>query len=243
MIKKLDDGTQWIKATYWTGEELQGIWEVTYKIDGIRAIRGVDGNYYSRSSKPVLHTELATLTDMEIFLGDWNTTSSRVNTKDGEPIPPQFFYSLAPIDKRLFVGTVSNPTSESIQEMLKTALNQGYEGLVLRKANKWLKVVPEKHIDIKILDIVEGKGKYSGVAGSIDTKLGNVGSFALQPEMTDLEFRKELLVNKEKYLGMVIEVGYREYTSKGCLRFPKLLRLRPDKNYEDPINETPHRGD
>lgn len=238
MIKKLDDGTQWIKATYWEGEQLTGTWEVTYKIDGIRAIRGVDGNYYSRSSKPVLHTELATLADMEIFLGDWNTTSSRVNTESGDPIPPQYFYSLNPIDERLIVGMVSNPTSETIQQMLKTALNQGYEGLVLRSSNKWLKVVPEKHTDIRILNILEGKGKYAGVAGSIVTKLGNIGSFALQPGFSDKEFRKELLTNKAKYIGAICEVGYRELTGSGCFRFPKMLRLRLDKDYEDIQNET-----
>ena len=32
MLKELNDGTSYIKATYWKGEDLEGIWLATYKI-------------------------------------------------------------------------------------------------------------------------------------------------------------------------------------------------------------------
>ena len=46
MLKELNDGTSYIKATYWKGEDLEGIWLATYKIDGIRCIRGKDNKIY-----------------------------------------------------------------------------------------------------------------------------------------------------------------------------------------------------
>ena len=51
--------------------------------------------------------------------------------------------------------------------------------------------------------------------------------------MADMEFRKELYDNKDKYIGKIIQVGYREITVNGKFRFPRLVRLRLDKDYED----------
>lgn len=234
MIKELKDGTKWIKAKYYEGGDLKGIWTATFKIDGIRCIRGSDGKIYSRDSKPLKHTECMKGNDCEFYHKNWNTSVSILSTEEDTIIPtPDMFYSLDPIDERLYIGLLDNPTETDIHNMLLNALTMGYEGLVLRQNSKWLKVVPVKYADIFIQDIKEGEGKYKGLAGSIITSLGSVGSFELQEGMTDKQFRKELLDNKAKYIGKVAQIGYRELTCTGKFKFPKLARLRLDKDYED----------
>ena len=55
MQKTLTDGTQYTKATYWEEKDLSGVWLATYKIDGLRLIRGKDNKIYSRDSKEAIH--------------------------------------------------------------------------------------------------------------------------------------------------------------------------------------------
>lgn len=233
MISTLKDGTQWIKATYWDDKDLKGKWLFTYKIDGVRCIRNKDGQVCTRDTKPVNHLNDLQVTDHEFFYKDWNTSISILHRRESPIKPTQdMLYSLNPIDPRLVIGTVNNPNRYYIQYQLELALNKGYEGLVLRQGNKWIKVVPEKFADVFILNISKGNGKYADVAGTITTTRGKVGSFELQGAMSDIEFRKELLDNREKYIGRVAQIGYRELTKNGKFRFPRLVRLRFDKDYE-----------
>ena len=92
---------------------------------------------------------------------------------------------------------------------------------------------PTKSADIRINKIIEGKGKYAGVAGSIETNWGNVSSFKEQPDMGDIEFRRKIFLNQKDYIGKIIQVEYRELTEDRKLRFPSLVRIRDDKDYED----------
>lgn len=238
--KTLKDGTQWEKAKYYEGGDLKGTWLVTYKIDGCRLIRGKDNKVYSRDSKECIHDlSKFKFKDAEFFCKDWNTSVSILHTQENNiPITQDMFYELTQgqEDPRLILGRVTNPTEQSIKALLKQALCLKHEGLVLRLLGskpKWLKVVPTRYTDVRITNIREGKGKYAGVAGSLETQWGNVGSFELQPNMTDIEFRKELLLNKDKYIGKIAQVAYREITKNYVLKFPRLSRIRDDKDYED----------
>lgn len=238
--KILDDGTKWVKAQYWDETPLKGIYIASYKIDGIRCIRGKDGLVYSRKSEPIKHhLERFSFTDAEFFVKDWNTTASMLNSDKtpDEAFKQEMFYELSPdfLDGRLTIGKVVDPTIETINALLKQALELKYEGIVLREVarNNWIKVVPEKFADVRITDITEGNGKNAGMAGAIVTDYGNVGSFKTQNGMSDAELRTELWKNKKKYIGSIIQVGYRELTVNKKFRFARLARLRPDKNYED----------
>lgn len=239
-VKVLADGTEWTKATYWEGGDLKGTWLATYKIDGLRLIRGKNNKIYSRDSKEAIH-DLAKFkfNDAEFFYKDWNTSVSILHTQEETiPITQDMFYELSQgnEDPRLVIGRLVDPTEETINALLKKALLLKHEGIVLRflgSKNKWLKVVPTRYADVRITNIYEGKGKYAGVAGSLETQWGNVGSFELQSNMTDIEFRKELLLNKDKYIGKIAQVAYREITKNYALKFPRLSRIRDDKDYED----------
>lgn len=232
-IKTLKDGTTWTKAEYWNGKDLKGEWQASIKIDGVRCIRGADGKMYSRDSKPIMHTECCPYNDAEFFYRNWNTSISILHTeKETEKVIPNWFYSLDPLDLRLDLGKYTNPNAITINALMEDVLAQGYEGVVLRQGAKWIKVVPTKYADVRIVDIKEGHGKYDGMAGSIITTCGSVGSFEYQG-MPDPEFRKELLEHKDQYLGKIIQVAYREFTPNRVFKFPRMVRIRIDKEYED----------
>ena len=241
MLKELNDGTSYIKATYWKGEDLEGIWLATYKIDGIRCIRGKDNKIYSRDSKEMLHhLEKFNFNDAEFFFKNWNTSLSILSTEEETiPITQDMFYHLDNMhpDPRITIGKLVNPTKATIKALLKKALELGHEGIVLRSVNQlkptWIKVVPVRYADVRIITIKEGTGKYKGMAGSIITKYGNVGSFNLQEGYTDPEFRQFLWNNRESFKNKIIQVAYREKTCTGKLKFPRLARIRYDKNEED----------
>ena len=177
MLKELNDGTSYIKATYWKGEDLEGIWLATYKIDGIRCIRGKDNKIYSRDSKEMLHhLEKFNFNDAEFFFKNWNTSLSILSTEEETiPITQDMFYHLDNMhpDPRITIGKLVNPTKSTIKALLKKALELGHEGIVLRSINQlkptWIKVVPVRYADVRIITIKEGTGKYKGMAGSIDT--------------------------------------------------------------------------
>ena len=234
MIKELTDGTPFIKALYWEGGNLKGTWQFTIKIDGVRAIRNKNGEVVSRDSKPLFHLDSFEFNDAEIYYKNWESSVSLVRTQ-GETevkITQDMVYNLDPIDSRLVLGVFTDPTEDRILDLMNQCIRNGYEGLVMRQGDRWLKAVPTKYADIRVTGIKEGKGKYKGMAGSLTTNYGSVGSFELQAGFTDPEFRKYILDHKDIIVGSIIQVGYREKTKDGKLRFPRLCRLRFDKDYE-----------
>lgn len=233
--KSLKDGTSWEKATYYKGGNLKGVWLATYKIDGCRLIRGKDNKVYSRDSKESVH-DLSNFrfNDAEFFYKDWSTSTSILRTKEETiPITQDMFYELTQgqEDPRLIIGRVVDPTEETIQALLTRALSNGYEGVVLRflgSKPRWIKVVPVRYADIRINKIIEGNGKLKGMVGTIETDWGDVGSFK-----QDYQFRKWLWEHRKEYIGKIIQVSYREASKENKLRFPVLVRIRDDKDYED----------
>ena len=76
-IKELTNGTKWTKAEYFKEKDLKGVYLATYKIDGLRVIRGNDGKIYSRNSKECKHNlERFNFQDAEFYYKDWSTSSS-----------------------------------------------------------------------------------------------------------------------------------------------------------------------
>lgn len=213
-----------IKAKGWNGKALKGEWEVTTKIDGVRMLRDEEGNPVSRSGKPLYNLQdvPAEVTDAEIFLDDWETSVSRVRTKDGEPVTLDMVYSIDPVDPRLVNNSVADPLPEIITDMLAVAVACGWEGLVLRQGNTWLKVKTVETYDVEIEDLVEGSGKCKGMLGAMVTSMGKVGT-----GFTDA-MRKEYW-DMPDLVGTIIEVECMELTKDGKFRHPRFKRLRFDK--------------
>jgi len=114
----------------------------------------------------------------------------------------------------------------------------GYEGIMLKdknakyerkRTNAWCKVKDVLTIDVEVIDVVEGTGKYKGMVGALVCKDENGTVFYVGSGLSDSQ-RKEWWLNKNKIIGKVIEVKVQEFTKDGKPRFPTFLRIRPDKS-------------
>lgn len=210
-----------ILAKPWSGESLNGEWDLTFKVDGVRAIRKGD-TYVSRSGKPLYNLDHlpSIYQDVEVYTGSWEGSVSAVRTKDSEPVPEDHVFDLKDAT-RLYFRQALNPTKEKIEEWLVYATGYGFEGLVLRQGNTWLKVKPSETYDVPITQLIPGKGKHTGRVGAVLTPMGKVGT-----GMSDKD-REELLTTP---IGTIIEVECMSLTPSGKFRHPRLKRIRWDKS-------------
>lgn len=119
-----------------------------------------------------------------------------------------------------------------IDILLEDALKRGEEGLVLKNRKdpytfgcscSWCKVKKRETVDLPVLHVIEGEGKYEGVLGALvceyEGKEVKVGS-----GFTDAQ-RIKFMTNPPK----MVEVYFQNQTGKGSLRFPIFIRDRFDK--------------
>lgn len=221
-----------IKATPWKGEDLKGTWEITLKIDGARMLRDAEGNPVSRAGKPLYNLEgiPKEITDAEIYDKDWETSMGLVRSSvNGKPVPQDKVYSLDPLDPRLHLGYFNNhATSSEIEKLMKQQVDLGYEGLILRQGNKWLKVKPKETADVKVTGFQAGTGKHEGRTGALLTNYGKIGTGFSD---ADREWWQKCY-DDGMLVGLIIEVEYTELTSGGKFRHPRFLRIRDDKTEE-----------
>lgn len=214
-----------LKPKLWNGKALSGMWHVTYKIDGVRMLRDEDGNPVSRSGKPLYNLDNIDkdITDAEVYDTDWKTSISLVRTKHTDAkVHLRLVYSLSPLDPRLEVCELQDPDANVIKAWLRTALHKGFEGLVLRQGDRWLKVKPKETYDVLVTGKIEGTNKYVGKLGALTTDMGNVGT-----GLTDKD--REELWNNPDIVGTYIEVECMSLTPDGKFRHPVFKRLRWDK--------------
>jgi len=238
--KNLTDGTIYEKATHHNDKVLKGKWQVTLKIDGVRAIRRADGSVNSRNSKPLYNLNHLEFSDAEIFRENWETSVSLVRTQSYKEITQADVYELRPgyIDKRLeTTRLLIDPTFEDRMDEMEYWVAKGYEGIVLRKVSsglrpklvphKWVKVVPKKSIDIRVTGYNMSK-KRLGYIMNFETNWGKISATGFTVE--ELEVIKSN--GAESYLGKIAEVEFREWTPNCKMRFVNWVRWRFDKNEE-----------
>lgn len=216
----------------WNGNALAGDWKVTLKLDGVRGIWHDETGWMSRANKPLYNIppwREGRPRDCEVFVNNFRDTIRATRTKAARVDTPQIgsedLYGLAPLDPRLHWGTLTNPTPANIRAQLQRANNLGYEGLVLRQGEQWIKVKPVETHDVLITGFSEGTGKHRGRLGFVTTTKGAVGT-----GFSDAE--REILwseANAGRLVGQVIEVSCMQFTSNGQFRHPVFVRMRPDK--------------
>jgi hypothetical protein len=217
------------KLKVWNGKDLKGEWEVSLKIDGVCMLRDEDSNPVSRKGKPLYNLQNAPehITCAEIFRKDWETSVSMVRTHDAEPVSILDMYSLDPIDPRLSLSSMEDPSAETIQAKLESAVANGYEGLVLRQGDKWLKVKASETHDVEVLSMIEGTGKYKCMMGALMTPMGKVGTGFSDIMRATLWSMKEAAPGS--VIGQTIEVECMSITKDGKFRHPRFKRVRWDK--------------
>lgn len=223
---------KYIKAKDWDGEDLQGVWEFTYKIDGVRAFF-TDRGVFSRNGKPLYNLDKLhkyTRGDFEVYLGSFKHTIQAVRTQhEVEEISQNHLYSLSPLDRRLELGVMDSPTSEYINNAMFDAVQKGFEGLVLRQGNTWLKVKPVKTYDVPVTDVIEGRGRNKGRMGALMTPMGKVGTGFTDSEREWWANANMLSCHNIAPHNFIIEVACMELTEDGKFRHPRFVRIREDK--------------
>lgn len=211
-----------MKIKPWNGSDLEGTWTFSIKLDGVRALVK-EGRVLSRKNKPLYNLDfiLDKFTDVEVFCNSWEETASKVRTKSAMCISISSVYSLEPLDQRLYLGIFNNPDASLIKVYLAQVCEAGYEGLVLRQEDTWLKVKPFDTVDTKVTGYIEGKGKHKGRLGALCTHLGNVGT-GFSNELREKLFNKDII-------GQTIEVECARFTTEGKFWHPRFKRLRFDK--------------
>lgn len=210
-----------MKTSLWSGESIDTPCEVSIKIDGVRCFFTDDGPR-SRAGKPLYNIPTNhSLTDVEVFTGTWESTVSAVRTKNGNEIDVSYLYSLNPIDDRLLIGEYPHLCADDIKKMFSEVLSKGHEGLIIRTDRSIYKVKSKENYDTKITGVKEGKGKFKGMLGYLETPLGNVGTGFTNKERVDMY--------SDHLIGETIEVEAMGLTPSGKFRHPRFVRLRFDK--------------
>ncbi len=137
---------------------------------------------------------------------------------------------------RIVKGKVCNDF-ESVEKYYKKCLKKGYEGIILKAVNAkyrykrsrcWSKIKPTDTIDVPIIALEEGEGKYEDMLGAMVVDVNGV-NVNVGGGFTDKQ-RKEFWEQGAKLLDKIIEVKYDIKTEDGSLRFPRFVKLRPDKD-------------
>lgn len=245
--------TDFQAAISYTGQAIKLPCEISYKVDGVRLLYR-DGKVVTRNDKvpaglykaltPEAIERIKELGECELYkegalFGDIAGMLERHN-----PTPNYFtvedVYSIAPnkLDVRLHLKSVpSIPKGcKEVPELLKMAVNKGYEGLVIRADNRWYRVKPDATADVYVTGYFEQVDKAKnpkGCLGGFDTNWGKVTAFSD-------EMRKELWENPEQYVGKMITVTYKERYHTGKFRYCVTFNhFRTDKEEESFDTEPP----
>lgn len=220
-----------IKAEPNKGKDLKGLWQITLKIDGARMHRDSKGNPVSRAGKPLYNLDHIDkeITDAEVYDIDWETSMSLVRTSvNGKPVPREKVYSLDPLDARLDLGTFKDPDHAFLQRLMESKVDEGYEGLIVRQGNKWLKYKPSDSADVKVTGFQAGTGKHEGRMGALLTNYGKLGTGFDDKQR---EMFQEMF-DKGELIGILVECQFMEWTKNGKMRHPVFVRIRDDKTEE-----------
>ena len=146
----------------------------------------------------------------------------------------------------LYSGSDVSIIDNLLEEMLKT----GGEGLMLnlpgrryehKRTDALLKYKKVQSMDMQVIDTLAGKGKYDGMVGALQCYikledgrevLCDVGSGLTDTEREIWSYRPQHII------GRIVQIGYHEMTQDSAsigtnrysLRFPRLLKVRPDKD-------------
>lgn len=234
--------TDFQAAITYTGQRIAGPVTVSYKIDGVRLLsRG--GKIVTRNDKvpPGLKRALTDeadslihfMQDVELYTGKFADVQGPISRHepDKDIFGTEHVYSLDPLDPRLFINTFDGleKNDTRIQELLISACNLGYEGLVLRTADRWYRVKPSATADVFVtgyFEQLDTSKRPKDQLGGFCTNYGKVTAF------TD-EARVQLWKNPEQYIGKLMTVQYKELYDSGSFRYAvKFLHFRDDKDTE-----------
>eukprot|EP01117_Protostelium_nocturnum_P005880 TRINITY_DN2115_c0_g4_i2.p1 TRINITY_DN2115_c0_g4~~TRINITY_DN2115_c0_g4_i2.p1 ORF type:complete len:827 (-),score=359.80 TRINITY_DN2115_c0_g4_i2:165-2645(-) len=132
--------------------------------------------------------------------------------------------------------------NDHLKKMLSAVEKLGGEGLMLRqkksvyvpsRSDTLLKVKSFEDAEAKVLKHEPGKGKYSGMCGSLYCDMGNGRQFSVGSGMSDKDRKNPPPV------GSVITYRFMELTDSGIPRFPTFIGVRLDAKWPPAPDQIP----
>jgi DNA ligase 1 len=124
--------------------------------------------------------------------------------------------------------TVLVSSSEEVDQKLGEYLEAGYEGQMLRdrftpyehrRSKSLIKHKVFEDGEFEIVDVIEGKGNWAGLAKAIEIKLPD-GTTQQSGMRGTQDFARKLLEDRDILVGTDVTVRYQNKTTDGKLRFP-----------------------
>ena len=126
------------------------------------------------------------------------------------------------------------PDRKALKQYLEEIVQNGGEGVIVKdpslryfsgRSGKILKVKKFFDTEAEIIAVNPGKGKYTGMMGSVTVKMKNGTVFNIGTGFSDALRKKRLRI------GDVVTFKYYGLTKKNKPRFPSFLRVRASKIY------------
>jgi DNA ligase-1 len=122
---------------------------------------------------------------------------------------------------------------EQIESFHAENLAHGLEGSMvkanvpyeLKRSYSWMKIKPTLDMDVKVIGMTQGEGKYTGMVGALICETPEGKTFHLGSGFSD----EERTIWNETLVGCNCELTYQELTIDGIPRFARFKRWRPDK--------------
>ena len=151
-------------------------------------------------------------------------------------------YRIQLVDATL-IDMDSEEGQAKFQAMNKRALDEGYEGLMIKpvsegykckRSHAWLKIKPFIEVTLKVVELEEGTGKNEGLLGALVVEGEDDGKFFrlnVGSGLTD-ENREQIWENQDKVIGQLVEIRADAATQSQdaddvwSLRFPRFKTFR-----------------
>jgi len=120
-------------------------------------------------------------------------------------------------------------SEDEVWALYDAFVEDGYEGAMVRinnsvydhkRSSNLLKMKPEDDDEFLILDVIEGKGDRSGMAGKISLQMKDGREFKASMKGKVEQFT-EVLNNKQKYIGKTVTIFYNGFTGLGIPNYAR----------------------
>lgn len=191
-------------------------------------------NRHGSDKKGLIYTVFDIISSDKYF--DRREMLSRINPRgtDVRILPALYIGNDVNVVKSL-LGRMTQMGGEGI---MLNRVNRGYEQ---KRTDALLKYKQVQFMDMKVVNLYGGSGKYDGLLGGITcfirTDDGKIIECDVGSGLSDAQ-RYEWAALPSEILGKIVQIGYHEITQKEenigtnlySLRFPRLIKVRDDKN-------------